>query len=83
MNYQLADSKKRFNYLLGQTELFQHFIDLKVKGSKLLANQLMRLEEATRTPVCCHVRSAAVKSGGIEGEEGVVSLLLDIVAMLI
>jgi hypothetical protein len=21
---------KRFNYLLGQTELFQHFIDLKV-----------------------------------------------------
>lgn len=27
---QLADSMKRFNYLLGQTELFQHFIDLKV-----------------------------------------------------
>nr|XP_031859137.1 uncharacterized protein CI109_005487 [Kwoniella shandongensis]KAA5526209.1 hypothetical protein CI109_005487 [Kwoniella shandongensis] len=24
-----ADSMKRFNYLLGQTELFQHFIDLK------------------------------------------------------
>jgi hypothetical protein len=22
---------KRFNYLLGQTELFQHFIDLKVR----------------------------------------------------
>jgi len=21
---------KRFNYLLGQTELFQHFVDLKV-----------------------------------------------------
>ena len=27
---QFADSMKRFNYLLGQTELFQHFIDLKV-----------------------------------------------------
>lgn len=27
--YQLADSMKRFNYLLGQTELFQHFVDLK------------------------------------------------------
>lgn len=27
---QLADSMKRFNYLLGQTELFQHFVDLKV-----------------------------------------------------
>lgn len=26
----LADSMKRFTYLLGQTELFQHFIDLKV-----------------------------------------------------
>jgi len=26
----LADSMKRFNYLLGQTELFQHFVDLKV-----------------------------------------------------
>ncbi|BEI80198.1 hypothetical protein CcaverHIS002_0107270 [Cutaneotrichosporon cavernicola] len=25
----LADSMKRFNYLLGQTELFQHFVDLK------------------------------------------------------
>lgn len=25
----LADSMKRFSYLLGQTELFQHFIDLK------------------------------------------------------
>jgi len=25
----LADSMKRFNYLLGQTELFQHFIDIK------------------------------------------------------
>lgn len=24
---------KRFNYLLGQTELFQHFIDLKVSLS--------------------------------------------------
>jgi SWI/SNF-related matrix-associated actin-dependent regulator of chromatin subfamily A member 5 len=30
MNLQkMADSMKRFNYLLGQTELFQHFIDLK------------------------------------------------------
>lgn len=28
---QLADSMKRFTYLLGQTELFQHFIDLKVR----------------------------------------------------
>lgn len=28
--HQLADSMKRFNYLLGQTELFQHFVDLKV-----------------------------------------------------
>lgn len=30
LNKQLADSMKRFSYLLGQTELFQHFVDIKV-----------------------------------------------------
>lgn len=30
LTVQFADSMKRFTYLLGQTELFQHFIDLKV-----------------------------------------------------
>jgi len=28
----LADSIKRFEYLLGQTDLFQHFCDLKVRS---------------------------------------------------
>ncbi|ORY25274.1 putative chromatin remodelling complex ATPase chain [Naematelia encephala] len=40
----LADSMKRFNYLLGQTELFQHFIDLKrnrePEFAKMLDDQL-------------------------------------------
>jgi hypothetical protein len=35
---QAADSIKRFSYLLGQTELFRHFIDLKVGGKIRLAN---------------------------------------------
>ena len=43
----------------------------------------MNSEEATGTPICCHVGSAAVKSGGIEGEEGGVSLLSDFSEMLI
>lgn len=39
----LADSMKRFQYLLGQTELFQHFVDIKKdrdpEFAKMLAEQ--------------------------------------------
>ncbi|KAI9632312.1 SNF2 family N-terminal domain-containing protein [Dioszegia hungarica] len=35
-----ADSMKRFSYLLGQTELFQHFIDLKKKREPEFAAML-------------------------------------------
>ncbi|EAL17685.1 hypothetical protein CNBL2000 [Cryptococcus deneoformans B-3501A] len=35
-----ADSMKRFNYLLGQTELFQHFIDLKRQREPQFAQML-------------------------------------------
>lgn len=38
---QLADSMKRFNYLLGQTELFQHFVDLKVSRADWRNARLM------------------------------------------
>lgn len=31
---QTADSMKRFQYLLGQTELFEHFLELKVRPSR-------------------------------------------------
>ncbi|WVQ73853.1 hypothetical protein IAR50_003434 [Cryptococcus sp. DSM 104548] len=37
---QFADSMKRFNYLLGQTELFQHFIDLKKSREPEFARML-------------------------------------------
>jgi SWI/SNF-related matrix-associated actin-dependent regulator of chromatin subfamily A member 5 len=35
-----GDSMKRFNYLLGQTELFQHFIDLKKSRDPEFAQML-------------------------------------------
>ena len=28
---QIADAAKRYSYLLGQTELFKHFVDIKVR----------------------------------------------------
>ena len=28
--FQIADAVKRYSYLLGQTELFKHFVDIKV-----------------------------------------------------
>lgn len=28
---QIADAVKRYSYLLGQTELFKHFVDIKVR----------------------------------------------------
>lgn len=30
---QLADAVKRYSYLLGQTELFKYFVDIKVRSS--------------------------------------------------
>ena len=29
---QVADAVKRYSYLLGQTELFKHFVDIKVRS---------------------------------------------------
>lgn len=52
---QLADSMKRFNYLLGQTELFQHFIDLKVSfPARSPGSQLMepRNKESRSSQLC-------------------------------
>ncbi|KAJ9103708.1 hypothetical protein QFC20_004712 [Naganishia adeliensis] len=36
----LADSMKRFSYLLGQTELFQHFVDIKKNRDPAFAEML-------------------------------------------
>ncbi|ORX36405.1 putative chromatin remodelling complex ATPase chain [Kockovaella imperatae] len=48
----LADSMKRFNYLLGQTELFQHFIDLKRQRepafAQMLDEQLAKAQKAKK-----------------------------------
>ncbi|KAK0553393.1 chromatin remodeling complex Adenosinetriphosphatase [Tilletia horrida] len=41
----LADSMKRFGYLLGQTELFQHFIDIKKERDPKFAALLAESEQ--------------------------------------
>jgi SWI/SNF-related matrix-associated actin-dependent regulator of chromatin subfamily A member 5 len=35
-NSQVADSIKRYSYLLGQTDLFRHFVDIKVVNLLIL-----------------------------------------------
>lgn len=39
---------KRFTYLLGQTELFQHFIDLKVSENQTSGMKLMTAAKGAR-----------------------------------
>jgi hypothetical protein len=60
---------KRFGYLLGETEVFRHFCDLKVNSllaslpiSFLLKStrHCLRFKGKTRSQLCCN----AVKSGG-------------------
>ncbi|SPO25876.1 probable ISW2 - ATPase component of a two subunit chromatin remodeling complex [Ustilago trichophora] len=43
----LADSMKRFSYLLGQTELFQHFIDIKKERDEEFAKMLEESQQAS------------------------------------
>lgn len=43
----LADSMKRFTYLLGQTELFQHFIDIKKERDEEFAKMLEESQAAS------------------------------------
>ncbi|CDR98790.1 probable ISW2-ATPase component of a two subunit chromatin remodeling complex [Sporisorium scitamineum] len=43
----LADSMKRFSYLLGQTELFQHFIDIKKERDEEFARMLQESQQAS------------------------------------
>ncbi|PWY99737.1 putative ISW2-ATPase component of a two subunit chromatin remodeling complex [Testicularia cyperi] len=43
----LADSMKRFVYLLGQTELFQHFIDIKKERDQEFAKMLEESQQAS------------------------------------
>ncbi|KDN53349.1 hypothetical protein K437DRAFT_271581 [Tilletiaria anomala UBC 951] len=44
----LADSMKRFSYLLGQTELFQHFIDIKKERDPAFAKLLEESEQQNK-----------------------------------
>ena len=39
--FQLADAVKRYSYLLGQTELFKHFVDIKVVLSSFLTDSIL------------------------------------------
>lgn len=55
----LADSMKRFSYLLGQTELFQHFIDIKKERDPAFA-KLLHESEQLRSPE----RKKAASAGG-------------------
>ncbi|SPO25346.1 probable ISW2 - ATPase component of a two subunit chromatin remodeling complex [Ustilago trichophora] len=43
----LADSMKRFSYLLGQTELFQHFIDIKKERDEEFAKMLEESQQSS------------------------------------
>ena len=57
---QISDAVKRYSYLLGQTELFKHFVDIKVTWTvyvHLLA-VLKHRTESTRPRVCRHVGRA-------------------------
>lgn len=56
----LADSLKRFSYLLGQTELFQHFIDIKKDRDPEFAKLL---EESSAK----NSKSKSKKRGGARG----------------
>jgi len=56
----LADSMKRFGYLLGQTELFQHFIDIKKERDPKFAALLAQSEEQKKG-------RRKAKSGGADG----------------
>ena len=53
---QISDAVKRYSYLLGQTELFKHFVDIKVTlvahASRLAS--FMFCTESTRPGVCRH-----------------------------
>lgn len=57
----LADSMKRFSYLLGQTELFQHFIDIKKERDPEF-RRLLEESQAKRSS-----RGKGKKAAGAEG----------------
>lgn len=55
---------KRYSYLLGQTELFKHFVDLKVRpfpASPSFAHSYFA--ESPRSTVCCTLRCPAQAKG--------------------
>ena len=58
----LADSMKRFGYLLGQTELFQHFIDIKKERDPAFAALLEESESKAK--------GKGKKKGGAGGDSG-------------
>ncbi|KAK0527865.1 chromatin remodeling complex Adenosinetriphosphatase [Tilletia horrida] len=58
----LADSMKRFGYLLGQTELFQHFIDIKKERDPQFAALLAESEEQQQKK-----GKRKTKNGGADG----------------
>ena len=37
---QVADAVKRYSYLLGQTDLFRHFVNVQVRSASLLCSNL-------------------------------------------
>lgn len=48
-----ADSIKRFTYLLGQTDLFKHFCDLKAQRDPMFAKLLAEAESAGKQKGRC------------------------------
>ncbi|GAA5977723.1 hypothetical protein JCM5350_002330 [Sporobolomyces pararoseus] len=61
-----ADSIKRFTYLLGQTDLFKHFCDLKAQRDPMFAQLLAEAESATKTK---GRRGKAAQSRGRKSEK--------------
>lgn len=67
-----ADSIKRFTYLLGQTDLFKHFCDLKVRTEPLryLRSPLLTrvsLSQAQRDPTFAKLLAEAENAGKAKG----------------
>ena len=51
----VADAVKRYSYLLGQTDLFRHFVDVKVRSGALIHVQILTLyAESTRPRIRSH-----------------------------
>ncbi len=60
----LADSMKRFSYLLGQTELFQHFIDIKKERDPEFARLLEESNKSSAATKDKSKRKGAAADGG-------------------